>query len=161
VTENHLTINITGAEVAEIEAQAEPCRQRVREMYSKYRPGLVEGNGQKEKVVDVSSEPVTEPSVPEPAIVRKEGQEKSAAFWAQFCGDPERAVEKSTAIFVAKAITDQTVGRGISNQAIVAFGKSETITVADVLAVIEKLCGGPAGWQLLQKKAGIQPGRGA
>jgi hypothetical protein len=34
----------------------------------------------------------------------------------------------------------------------VAF-KSEQTTVADVLAVIDRLCGGPTGWQHLQKKA--------
>jgi hypothetical protein len=43
---------------------------------------------------------------------------------------------------------------GSATQAIVAF-KTEPITVSDVLAVIERLCGGPAGWQLLQRKAGL------
>jgi hypothetical protein len=44
------------------------------------------------------------------------------------------------------------VGHGLGNQAIVAF-KSEPIAVSDVLSVIERLCGGPAGWQYLQRKA--------
>ena len=55
---------------------------------------------------------------------------------------------------VASTIVNETVGRGLGNQAIVAF-KNEPITVADVLAVIERLCGGPAGWQHLQRKAGL------
>ena len=53
-----------------------------------------------------------------------------------------------------KSIVNETVGRGIGNQAIVAF-KSEQPKLADVLAVIDRLCGGPAGWQRLQKKASV------
>jgi len=49
--------------------------------------------------------------------------------------------------------SNETIGRGLGNQAIIAF-KSEQPTVADVLSVIERLCGGPAGWQTLQCKAG-------
>jgi hypothetical protein len=53
------------------------------------------------------------------------------------------------------AIVNEAVGRGLGHQAIVAFKTTEPITVADVLAVIERLCGGPSGWQHLQKKAQI------
>jgi hypothetical protein len=44
VTENHLTIDITGAEAAQIEAQALPVRQKVAEMIAQYRP---HGGGQR------------------------------------------------------------------------------------------------------------------
>src|SRR5262245_30449181 len=110
------------------------------------------GNGDSSKrTVDVRVEPVGASGMP--PIERKEGEENSPAFWLQFAnGSPERLVEKNTAIFAAKVIVDETIGRGLGNQAIVAF-KSERTTVADVLAVIERLCGGPAGWQHLQRKA--------
>jgi hypothetical protein len=76
-------------------------------------------------------------------------------------GASDRIVEKSTAIYVAKTIVDEAVGGGRGNQAIVAF-KAEPVTVSDVLAVIDRFCGGtPVGWQLLQRKAGIQAGPSA
>jgi len=151
-TQNFLTINITGTEAMEIEAQADPVRRGVAEMFEKYRPGL--GNGDGERTVDVEAEPIKKPEDLTP-IIRKEGDQNSSAFWALFAGGTgERTVEKACATFVAKTIVEETVGRGISNQAIVAF-KSEKPTVADVLAVIDRLCGGPAGWQLLQKKANV------
>jgi hypothetical protein len=88
-------------------------------------------------------------------IVRKEGEENSVAFWNLFVsGSSDRIVEKATAIFVAKSVVDEALGAGRGNPAIGAF-KNEKPTVADVLAVIERLCGGPAGWQRLQKKAGF------
>ena len=61
-------------------------------------------------------------------------------------------MSKEVAIYVAATIVNETIGHGFGNQAIVAF-KSEPITVSDVLSVIERLCGGPAGWQLMQRKA--------
>jgi hypothetical protein len=40
VTQNHLTIQITGTKYARIEAESEPVRQQVAEMFAKYRPSL-------------------------------------------------------------------------------------------------------------------------
>jgi hypothetical protein len=151
VVQNNLSITISSEEVRAIEAEAAPVREKVREMMATYRAGLGNGDGHGERTVDVEAEAV-KPEELAP-IVRKEGDQNSSAFWALFAGGTgERPVEKSTAIFVVKAIVDETVGRGIGNQAIVAF-KSERTTVADVLAVIDRLCGGPAGWQHLQRKA--------
>jgi hypothetical protein len=118
-------------------------------MIESYKPGLRGNcNGEEHPRVDVRAEDLT-------PITRKEGDENSSAFWALFADGPgERSVEKACAIFVAKTLVDETVGRGIGNQAIVAF-KMEQPTVADVLAVIDRLCGGPAGWQHLQRKAGL------
>jgi hypothetical protein len=39
--ENHLTINITGAQAKAIELEAEPVRQKVAEMIARYRAGSV------------------------------------------------------------------------------------------------------------------------
>jgi hypothetical protein len=156
IVQNNLTITIAPEEVREIEAQAEPVRQKVREMMAAYRPGLGNGNGHGERTVDVPPSPV-KPEELEPITSKADKPE----FWFAFAsGSGMRPVSKEVAIYVASTIVNETVGRGIGNQAIVAF-KSEQPTVADVLAVIDRLCGGPAGWQHLQKKAGIQPGPGA
>ena len=61
-------------------------------------------------------------------------------------------MEKACAIFAVKTIVDECVGRGLGNQVIVMI-KNDPTTVAEVLSVIDKLCGGPAGWQMLQRKA--------
>jgi hypothetical protein len=100
-------------------------------------------------MVDVEAEPVKPEDL---APITSKGDKPE--FWFPFAsGSGMRTVSKEVAIHVAATIVNETVGRGIGNQAIVAF-KTEPVTVADVLAVIERLCGGPAGWQLLQKKAG-------
>jgi hypothetical protein len=154
IVQNNLTINISPEEVREIEAQAEPVRQSVKALYAAYRPLQGNGNGEGQRTVDVTPSPVEKPEDPAP-IVRKEGDEKSSAFWALFAsGTGERLVEKACAIFVAKTIVDETVGRGLGNQAIVMI-KNDPTTIADVLSVIERLCGSPAGWQHLQRKAGL------
>jgi hypothetical protein len=156
---NTLSITISPEEARQLNADAEPIRQSVREMFAGYKPVLKgNGNGERstlgvDRTVDVEARPVTAEALA--PIERKEGEEKSSAFWALFAsGTGERLVEKSTAIFVAKVIVDETVGRGLGNQVVVAF-KSEAITVSDVLAVIDRLCGGPAGWQHLQRKARV------
>jgi hypothetical protein len=151
VTENHLSITISSQEVREIEAQAEPVREKVRKMVEAYRPGAVgNGNGSGERAVDIPPSPVEKPTEDLAPITTKKDKPE---FWFLFAsGSGERAVSKEVAIYVASTIVNETVGRGLGQQAIVAF-KSEPITVADVLAVIERLCGGPAGWQHLQRKA--------
>ena len=80
-------------------------------------------------------------------------------FWFQFCGSGERVVDKQVAIYVAATIVNETAGRGLGQQAIVMI-KHDPTTVADVISVIERLCG-PAGWQHLLRKAGIRSGPGA
>ena len=90
----------------------------------------------------------------------REREAPAAAFWNQFVsGDDQRTVARETAIYVTKTIVCEAVGPRYGNQPIVF--KEEPVTVSDVLSVIERLCGGPAGSQHLQKKAGIQPGPGA
>lgn len=44
-TQNNLSINISGTEAKEIEAIAEPVRDKVKEMFTKYKPQLKNGNG--------------------------------------------------------------------------------------------------------------------
>jgi hypothetical protein len=148
-TTNALSITVSPEEIKQIEAVSEPIRQSVREMFANYKSAQL-GNGNGERTVDVEAQPVE----PEAPIKRKEGEEQSSAFWAQFCGNESRSVEKKTAIFAAATIVNETVGRGMGNQAITMF-KSEPVVVSDVLRVIERLCGGPAGWQTIQRKAGF------
>jgi hypothetical protein len=151
VTENHLSITISSQEVREIEAQAEPVREKVRKMVEAYRPGAL-SNGNGARTVDIQAEPVEkQPEDLAPITTKKDRPE----FWFQFAsGSGERTVSKEVAIYVVATIVNETVGRGLGQQAIVAFN-SEPITVADVISVIERLCGGPAGWQHLQKKANL------
>jgi hypothetical protein len=163
VVQNNLTITIAPEEVREIEAQAAPVREKVGRMVAAYRPGALSGNGNGSgpRTVDIPPSPVEKEALP--PIVRKEGDENSSAFWGLFARaqDQERGVEKATAIYVTKTIVDEAVGGGRGNQAIVSF-KTEPITIGDVISVIERLCGGnPAGWQRLQRRAGVQPGPGA
>jgi hypothetical protein len=153
-TVNALSITISAEEARQIEEEASESRAKVREMFARYRPALRgNGNAEGQRTTDIYPEPVKQVGlVP---IVRKEGDERSSVFWSSFVsGSGERPVELASAIFVTKSIVDETVGRGLGQQALVAF-KSEEPTVADVLAVIERLCGGPAGWQRLQQKANL------
>jgi hypothetical protein len=153
-TVNALSITISREEAKQIEEVAGATRVKVREMFAAYQPTLSHGNGRQSAALAVSSSDTGE-KVVGPSIVRRDGEERSSAFWAQFAsGSSDRIVEKATAIFVAKSVVDEVLGTGRGNPAIGAF-KNEKPTVADVLAVIERLCGGPAGWQRLQKKAGF------
>jgi hypothetical protein len=147
-----LTINISAGEAKQIEGIAEPVRESVREMFNKYRPALHNGNGGDNGKVVEAEATVTEPEtvIEQQPISYKDGDETSQMFWSQFCGVGERAVEKTTAVYVAGTIIDETVGRNRGQR--VMF-KDESITVADVLAMIERLSG-TAGWQHLQRRAG-------
>jgi hypothetical protein len=109
VVENHLTIRITAEEYAAIEAQNEPVRRRVEEMFQKYRPGL--GNGEKVHC-EVEVEAVLEQQAPEApglAVIRhREGDEKSQAFWKMLVSsDPQSFVSKETAIFAIRVLLVQ------------------------------------------------------
>jgi hypothetical protein len=154
VVQNNLSITISSEEAKQIETEAAPVRRKVREMMATYRPGLGNGNGDGQRPMDIQAEPVKTPEDLAP-IVRKAGDEHSAAFWNQFAsGDSEQFVDKATAIFVTALIVSETLGAGRGHQAITAF-KSEQPTVGDVLCVIDRLCGGSAGQQLLQRKANL------
>jgi len=115
----------------------------------------------RQKFAQFRPDTVSEQPAAQLPIVRREGHE-SPAFLNQFVsGDSQRPVDKATAIYVAATITNEAIGRGFGNQAVVAF-KNDPVTPSDVLAVIDRLCGGnPAGWQRLQRKAGVEPGSGA
>jgi len=81
VTNDHLTIVISAAEAKQFNAEAEESRAKVREMYANYQPALG-GNGNGEggkRAVDVEAEPVKPEDLA--PIERKEGDEKSSAFW--------------------------------------------------------------------------------
>jgi hypothetical protein len=81
---------------------------------------------------------VPEQPAAQPPIVRKDGDESSQAFWNLFVsGSDQRTVAKETAIFVVGTVVSESVGPRYSNQP-VTF-RTEPITVADVLATIEKL----------------------
>jgi len=154
VTENHLSITISEKEIRGIEAEAAPSRERVRKMFEAYRPALRgNGNGEGQRNVDAQAEPIRKPENLAPITSKEDKPE----FWFQFAsGSGERVVSKETAIYVAATIVNEAISpHGRGNQAIVAF-KTEPITVGDVLQTIDRLCGGsPAGWQHLQRKAGI------
>jgi hypothetical protein len=150
VTENHLSITITESEVREIEAVADPIREKVRAMMESYRPEAIgNGNGEPQKpVVPIEAEIVQEP------IERKAGDEKSAAFWNLFVsGSLDRLVEKETAVFVTRTIVGEVLGAHRVGR--IEF--SGEITIEDILATIERQVGtgSAAGWQRLQQKAGI------
>jgi len=65
MTENHLSITISAEELRQIEAQASPEREKVRQMFEAYRPGLGNGNGDEKRprTVDVQAEPATKPKL--------------------------------------------------------------------------------------------------
>jgi hypothetical protein len=151
-TVNALSITIAPEEAQAIEAVAAPVREKVRQMFASYKPALeAGGNGEGRRTVDVEAEQVKEPENLAPITDKGD----TPAFWNQFAsGSGERLVSKEVAIYVAATIVNETVARGIGNQAIVSFKSGEPITVAAVLAVIERLSG-PAGFQLLQRKAGF------
>jgi hypothetical protein len=150
-TTNMLSITIAPEEAREIEAEAAPVRASVKEMFASYKPALEGGgNGEGRRTVDVEALPIKAEAL---APITDKGD--TPEFWRQFAsGSGDRLVSKEVAIYAAATVVNETVGRGLGNQAIVAFKSGEPITVAAVLAVIERLSG-PAGFQLLQRKAGF------
>ena len=153
LTENHLSITITAGEIREIEATAEPVRASVKKMFEGYKPQLSDGNGNKngepKPVASIEAEMVPEP------IERKPGDEKGTAFWDLFVsGDRDRLVDRGTAEFVVRVIGTQVIGAHRVGE--VSF-KGNEVTVGDVLDRLERLTpGSGAGWQALQRKAGIR-----
>ena len=97
-------------------------------MMATYRAGLGNGdgngNGHSERTMDVEAEPAKQEEL---APITSKGDKPE--FWAQFCGSDERPVSKDVAIYVAATIVNETVGRGLGNQAIVAFKKDVPQTI--------------------------------
>jgi hypothetical protein len=161
--ENHLTINITGAEASQIEAQALPVRQKVAEMIARYRPAI-SGNGES-KVREVEALAVVEQHVPqavpqavsevaEPAIItHSEGDEKRREFWKTLVtSNPQSLVAKETAILAIRTLLLELQGFK-AHRAQINFDH-DPVTAGDLFDKLEKLCGGSAGWQLAQKLSG-------
>jgi acyl-CoA-binding protein len=172
-TVNSLTITISAEEVKELETQAAPERERVKQMFAAYRQGTIDySDGEKPRILDVQAEQVDTESTEDAAtresvrqkfaeyrpeqpvaqapIVHKEGDEKKSVFWYQFVsGNNRRLVEKRTAFYVVREIVLESVGPRFAQS--IVF-ESEPISVARVLRMIEKLSG-PAGWQVLLKKS--------
>jgi hypothetical protein len=171
---NSLSITISAEEVKQLEDEAAPERERVKQMFAAYRQGAVDyGQDENQRILDVDVEQAEtestgdeatqesvrkkfaryrpEEPVAQPPIIYKEGAEKSSAFWDLFAnGDPQRTVEYRTAVFVAKEIIRLTVGPRFAQS--VSFDP-ECLRVEDVLTEIQRLSG-PAGYQLLLKRSG-------
>jgi len=157
VTQNFLSISISGAQAKAIEVEAAPIRESVAQMFSKYRPALGNGNGAGEAAEPVVAQNATKA----PLIERKPGQENSSTFWNIFAsGDRDRLVERETAIYVVRTIVGEVLGTHRVGQ--VNFEEGD-ITVGDCLDAIDRKVGvgNAAGWQRLQVRAGIKPGPGA
>jgi hypothetical protein len=148
VTQNFLSISITGEQAREIESEAAPIRESVSQMFSQYRPTVL-GNGEKVHEVEVFEQQPVQPTV----IVHTDGDEKRQAFWKMLVsGDPETPTERATALFVCRTVLVETLGYRAAGVK-VEF-KDDPVRLSDVLGAIDKLCDGPAGWQLMQRKAG-------
>jgi hypothetical protein len=105
----------------------------VQEKFANYRPtpgnGTGHSTGRQTTPVDNGQKPR------EPIISCQAGDENSSTFWNLFAsGDAERAVEKSTAIFVVKSIVSEILGTQRCGE--VRFG-SDPVTIGDVLATID------------------------
>jgi hypothetical protein len=130
-------VDVPAEQVKTESAQDAAVAESVRKKFAEYRPDAV---------------PTTQPAAQTP-IVRKDGEESSQAFWNQFVrGAGQWLVEKTTAVFVVKTVVYESVGPKFANQPIIF--RDEPVSVADVLSAIERLSG-PAGWQLIQRKAGL------
>jgi hypothetical protein len=152
VTQNFLSISISGTEAKAIEAEAAPIRESVAQMFSKYRPAVL-GNGNGAGGDEAVASSVQQPAKPA-MITHKVGDEKSQAFWRLLVGsDPEKSiVAKATATFVCRMILAEVLGYRAAGVK-VEF-KDDPVRLCDVLGAIDKSCDGPSGWQLMQKKAG-------
>jgi hypothetical protein len=148
--ENSLTINITAEEYAAIEAQNEPVRRRVEEMFERYRPGL--GNGDTgSREIDAS--PVSEPEREPPVISHRDTDERNPAFWRRLVtSNPESLVAKDTAVFAVRTLLLRTLGYK-AHRAQIDFAE-DPVTVEDLFDQLERLCGGASGWQLAQNLGG-------
>jgi hypothetical protein len=152
VTQNFLSISISGSEAKSIEAEAGPIRERVAQMISQYRPTAF-GNGDG-RVQDVEATPTSAPiqQPAEPAVIEhKAGDEKRQAFWRMLVSsDPETAlVARETALFVSGVILRELLGFRAKSTPI-EFD-DDPVRLADMFALLERLA---EAWQLMQRKAG-------
>jgi hypothetical protein len=139
------SITITLAEAEELEAVADPIREKVRAMMEQYRPGAL-GNGnaeQAERQPDGELEaPITMPDKPGPA------------WWDQLIrGADERPVEKATAVMICRKVLEALVGTERARAVPIDF-EGEDLNVADVMSALEELSGGATGWRTLLQFAG-------
>ena len=153
VTENNLTIQITGAEYAVIEAEATKQREQVRKMFEHYRPQTL-GNGERTGEIEVEATMTPEPQAPQSmqqvVITHRHGDEKRQAFWRTLVNsDPESLVSKETAVFAIRTLLVQLQGFK-AHRARIDFDR-DPVTLGDLFAMLEKLCGGASCWQLAQK----------
>jgi hypothetical protein len=63
--------------------------------------------------------------------------------------DPQTPVARETAIFAIRVLLVQTIGYK-AHRTEIAFS-NDPVTVEELFGTLEKLCGGPAGWQAAQK----------
>jgi hypothetical protein len=156
LTQNFLSISISGTEAKEIELVASPIRESVQKMYAHYRPGVLGNgnNGGKENDVETILLPEPEQEVARmPVVTHQAGGEKSQAFWRTLVSsDPEALVAKQTAIFAIRIILLELQGLK-AHRAEIEFD-CDPVTLGDLFALLEKLSG-PSGWQLMQRKAGF------
>jgi hypothetical protein len=154
LTQNFLSISISGPEAKAIEVQAAPIREKVQAMIEQYRPALGNGEG---KVHDEEATPAPKPDqqmAGMPAITHKAGDEKRQSLWRLLVGgNPEKSiVAKATATFVCRTILAEVLGYRAAGVK-VEFS-DDPVRLCDLLGAIDKLCEGPGGWQLMRRKAG-------
>jgi hypothetical protein len=166
-TVNTLSISISADEAKQIEAQAAPIREKVREMFVAYRPSL--GNGDDAQKARLPGEAIRETvarkfeqyrsvngdgaGAERPLIVFRENDDP-AAFWGLVANaSGERVLERVAAVHVVQTLLRETVGQESARQA------AETIrgevAVADIWAILDRYSGA-AGQQLLRRKAGYK-----
>jgi hypothetical protein len=162
LTQNYLSISITGEQARAIEAEARPSRERVAKMFEQYRPqdfgehsradSRPELEARDVEVLVSSEQPVLQAA--EPAkITHRDGDEKRPGFWQVLVeSDPQSPVAKQTAIFAIRSILLELQGLK-AHRAEIEFG-DDPVRLGDLFALLEKLSG-PNGWQLMQRKAGF------
>jgi hypothetical protein len=154
LTQNYLSISITGEQAREIESQANPVRESVAAMFERYRPALSNGEGGIHEVEATASHELEQRAEGTPIIGHKVGDEKRQAFWQSIVrANPEETLmAQETALFVCQTILAEVLGFRATG-AKIEF-KDNPVRLSDVLGMIDRACEGPAGWQLLQSKAG-------
>jgi hypothetical protein len=153
ITQNYLSINVTAGEYAGIEAVADPVRQSVASMFSKYRPQS-QGNGEG-KVHDVEATSAPEPSATEQSVItHRPDNELDVNFWRHLVSaDSQTLVTKDVALFVARVLLPQVLGfKGHRTE--VDFG-SDQVTIEELFSRLEKACNGSGAWQTAQKLGGF------
>jgi hypothetical protein len=92
----------------------------------------------------------------EPPVIAHRGESdvQNQGFWRTLVtSSPESKVARETAIFAIRQLLMQTLGYKAHRMQI-NFANDPT-TVEDLFATLERLSGGPSGWQLAQKLGGF------